>query len=435
MSQKRLNVFSPEIFLPLFVASFYLAGLLLVDFSLLALAIVLLGIGTYLVAARLTGLALEGKDAGSGLIRGDYFERLLLSLLVIFIVDLGLKNIMPVEARAPLYLGLISVIFYLLGKAKLELPGSRYLGLGLVMILVYVLPSFALYGLYGAYLNRTGGLMPAFLVGMGTIITVYGLMKMASGLTTGRLLIMIGLISAVIGPLMAAAVGYRAYAIIYIMPLIFQYYMERKPPIDFKAGLKAAGVIILIFVYTYFATSVARGFIYKAAPLESPSAPAFVIESMDKGGYTHSDMSLSNSEVGAKFITRPFFTYKVFLEVAEDSYPWGKSHGKLTVSLMPGVNLGRATTINILGKPFSTSFFGLSFLEFGFLGVIFFSALLGICLATASRLKDLKIYAIILTIIMLWLDTGPSVWWHWLPFVSALIYFLALITQKSGAGR
>ena len=134
---------------------------------------------------------------------------------------------------------------------------------------------------------------------------------------------------------------------------------------------------------------------------------------------------------GTKFITRPFFTYKVFLDVIDESFPWGKSHGRLILSLMPGVNLGRATTINILGKPFSTSFFGLWFLEFGFLGIVLYAATLGLCLATASRLKDAKVYSIILTIIMLWLDTGPSVWWHWLPFISALAYFVALVIQKS----
>jgi hypothetical protein len=317
---------------------------------------------------------------------------------------------------------IIVLAFYFLGRAEVELPGSRYLALGLTMILVYVIPALALYGFYGTYLNRTGGLMPAFLVGMGTIITVYGLMKVASGLTAGRLTAMIAVLIAVIGPLMSAAIGYRAYAIIYIMPLIFQYYLERKPPVGFKEGLRAAGVVVLIFVYTYFATSAARGIIVAAAPLDSPRAPAYVVESMEKGGYTSSDMTK-----GTKIITRPFFTYKVFLEVIDESYPWGKSHGRLILSLMPGVNLGRTTTINILGKPFSTSFFGLSFLEFGFLGVILYSIALGLSLATASGLKDAKIYSIILTIIMLWLDTGPSVWWHWLPFTSASVTFAAIL--------
>ncbi|MBE0447869.1 MAG: hypothetical protein IBX64_07210 [Actinobacteria bacterium] len=422
MRQERLNVFSPEIFLPLFVSIFYLAGLVLVDFSLRALAAVLAGIITYLAVTHLTGVYIRGRDNGEGSYQADYFERLLLSLLIIFIVDLALKGFVPIQVRVPFYLATILTIFYFLGREKVKLSGPHYLTLGLLMILIYIMPSFVLYGLYGTYLNRTGGLMPAFLVGMGTIVTVYGLMKIASGLTASRLFMMIGLISAIIGPLMAATIGYRAYAIIYIMPLIFQYYLERRPPIDFRAGLKAAGVIILISLYTYLATSVARGVIYTAAPLESPRAPAYVVESMEKGGYTHSDMMQ-----GTKVITRPFFTYKVFLEVVDKSFPWGTSHGRLTLSLMPGVNLGRATTIDILGKPFSTSFFGLSFLEFGFLGIVFFASILGLCLATASRLKDVKVYSIILTTVILWLDTGPSVWWHWLPFVSATITFTAIL--------
>jgi hypothetical protein len=274
------------------------------------------------------------------------------------------------------------------------------------------------YGLYGSYLNRTGGLMPAFLVGMGTITTVYGLMKTASKLTDRNLFIIIAAITIIAGPLMAALIGYRAYAIIYILPLIFQYYLERRPPSDLRSSTIAITVIAFIFVYTYFATSVARGAVYMFAPLDE-NAPAFVVESMESGHYTDKDMRVDNAKARNKFITRPFFTYKVFLDVIDASYPWGKSHGRLIVSLMPGMTKGRATTISILKKPLSTSFFGLSFLEFGLAGVAFYGALLGFCLAVISRFKNSFVYALILTIVMLWLDTGPSVWWHWLPFATA----------------
>lgn len=431
MERERLNVFSPEIFLPLFVVAFYLAGLVLVDFSLRALFVVAVGVGTYLAVARIAGKLIYRRAHAAMEEREGYFERLLMSLLVVFVIDLALKDVMPVAVRASLYLVLAAAVFFLSGRFKIGLSGPGYLVLGLGMILVYVAPAFARFGFYGVYLNRTGGLMPAFLVGAGTIVAVYGLMKVASHLSSRNLFIVIGLISATVGPLMAAVIGYRAYAIIYIMPLVFQYYLERKRPVDFKAGMKAAAVIVLIFLYTYLATSVTRGVIYKMAPLDSPSAPAFVLESMEKGGYTYSDITLSNSEAGKKIITRPFFTYGVFLDVIDDSFPWGKSHGRLLLSLMPGVNLGRAATIDILGKPFSTSFFGLWFLEFGFPGVALYATLLGVSLAMASRLRDPKVYAIILTIIMLWLDTGPSVWWHWIPFISALLYF-ASVTARPG---
>lgn len=429
MREGRVNIFSPQVFLPLFVSAFYFAGLALVEFSPRALFIIATGLLSYLAAVYLAQRIPGDRGALDGEQAFAYFERLLLSLLAVFILDLVLKQVAPLALRAPLYLGLMTALFYVLGKSKFKLNGTHYLGLGLLMISAYVIPAFAMFGLYGSYLNRTGGLMPAFLVGIGTIVTVYGLMKIAGALDTRRLLLMATLIAAIIGPLMAAGVGYRAYAIIYIMPLVFQYYLERNRPVDFKAGAKAAAVVILIFIYTYLATSVARGVMYNLAPLDSPNAPAFVIESMEKGGYTYSDMALSSSEVGQKFITRPFFTYKVFLEVIEDSYPWGQSHGRLTLSLMPGVNLGRATTISILGKPFSTSFFGLAVLEFGILGVIFYSGLLGICLATAARFRDPKVYALMLTVVMLWLDTGPSVWWHWLPFAAALLAFGSLVLR------
>lgn len=427
----RFNIFSPEVFLPVFVASFYLAGLALVQFSLRALIVVAIGIAVYLAITRLTGRFIDnhntGVQPGQGFLPEGYFERLLLSLLIVFLVDLALKGTLPIIIRAPLYLALMTVMFNLLDRVRSRLSGIHYLALGLVMILAYVVPSFARYGLYGAYLNRTGGLMPAFLVGMGTITTVYGLLKISSGLSRGRLFIMIGFITLIAGPLMAAIIGYRAYAIIYIMPLIFQYYLERKPPVDLKAGIKAAAVIIAIFLYTYFATSVARGAIYTAVPLDPGKAPTRVVASMKAGHYTDKDMVWSNKKARQKFITRPFFTYGVFLDVLDKSFPWGTSHGKLTLSLMPGVTKGRATTIDILKKPLSTSFFGLSFLEFGFAGVVLYAVLLGFCLAVLTRLKDLKVYALVLTIIMLWLDTGPSVWWHWLPFVSAVVIFSAAL--------
>ncbi|MHB8840542.1 MAG: hypothetical protein ACYC56_01930 [Candidatus Aquicultor sp.] len=429
---RRLNIFSPEIFLPAFVAAFYLAGLVLVQFSLRALLVVATGIAIYLAVTMLTGRFIDarGSDMPSekGFLPEGYFERLLLSLLIVFLVDLVLKGALPITIRAPLYLVLISGVFLLLSRVGSKLTGLHYLALGLVMILVYVVPAFARYGLYGAYLNRTGGLMPAFLVGMGTITTIYGLLKIASGLTKTRLFVMIGCITLIAGPLMAAIIGYRAYAIIYIMPLLFQYYLERKPAYGIKEGGKAAAVIIAIFLYTYFATSVARGVIYATVPLDTGKAPDRVAASMKAGHYTDKDMTWSNKEARQKFITRPLFTYNVFLDVLDRSYPWGTSHGKLTLSLMPGITKGRATTISILKKPLSTSFFGLSFLEFGFAGVALYAALLGFCLAVLTRLKDLKVYALVLTIIMLWLDTGPSVWWHWLPFVSAAVIFIAALS-------
>ncbi len=429
---RLLNIFSPEIFLPAFVAAFYLAGLFLVQFSLRALIVVAIGIVIYLAVTLLTGRFIDARGLGmppeQGFLPEGYFERLLLSLLIVFLVDLVLKGAIPITIRAPLYLVIISAVFYLLGRVGSKFTGSHYLALGLVMILVYVIPAFARYGLYGAYLNRTGGLMPAFLVGMGTITTIYGLLKIASGLTKTRLFMMIGFITLIAGPLMAAIIGYRAYAIIYIMPLLFQYYLERKPAHGIKAGGKAAAVIIAIFLYTYFATSVARGAIYAFVPLKSERAPERVVASMNAGHYTDKDMVLTNKEARQKFITRPLFTYNVFLDVLDRSYPWGTSHGELTLSLMPGITKGRATTINILKKPLSTSFFGLSFLEFGFAGVALYAALLGFCLAVLTRLKDLKVYALVLTIIMLWLDTGPSVWWHWLPFASAVVIFIAALS-------
>lgn len=425
-STKRLGVFSPEVFLPVFVAAFYIAGLLLVEASIKSLIVILVGIIVFLAFSRLAVRYIEMPDK-QDLLREDYFERLLLSLLVIFLIDLALKNLMPVHIRAPLYLLLMILMFSYLGRTGLSLPASGYLGLGLIMILVYIVPSFIFYGFYGTYLNRTAGLMPAFLVGIGTITTVYGILKLSSDLSTKRLFILTGLIVFVAGPLMAALVGYRAYAIFYIMPLIFQYYLERRPPSDIKADLKAVAIVIVIFMYTYFATSVTRGVIYMLAPLDSPKAPAFVAESMKKGRYTDKDITYSSPEARSKIITRPFFTYKVFLDVVERSYPWGESHGKLTLSLMPGINLGRATTISLLKKPLSTSFFGLPFLEFGFAGVFFYAAILGLCLAVVSSFKDLKVYALMLTIIMLWLDTGPSVWWHWLPFASAIMTITTVV--------
>lgn len=428
-SIKRLGVFSPEVFLPLFVMAFYIAGLLLVEVSTKSLIVVLIGVIVFLAFSRLTGSYIK-KSGKQALLREDYFERLLLSLLIIFLIDLALKSLIPVYVRAPFYLLLMILMFSYLGRTGLSLPASGYLGLGLAMILAYIVPSFVLYGFYGTYLNRTAGLMPAFLVGMGTITTVYGLLKVASSLSTKRFFITVGLIVVIAGPLMAALVGYRAYAIFYIMPLVFLYYLERKPSSDIKAGLKAIVIVILIFMYTYFATSVTRSVIYMLAPLDSPKAPTFVAESMKKGHYTDKDITYSSAEARSKIITRPFFTYKVFLDVVERSYPWGESHGKLTLSLMPGINLGRATTISLLKKPLSTSFFGLPFLEFGFAGVFFYAAILGLCLAVVSSFRDLKVYALILTIIMLWLDTGPSVWWHWLPFASAIIAFMGMFYRK-----
>lgn len=452
---RKLDQFSPEIFLPLFVLGFYLAGLVLVDFSPRALGIVAAGILAYLVAALAIGRFIDSRygqaipgnyeDRASdgpnssepgpaphapGPLSQNYFERLLLLLVVVFVLDLLLKNLAPLSFRAPLYLVLIATLFYYLGRRRLELSGAQFFMLGFAMILLYVVPSFALYGLYGSYLNRTGGLMPAFLVGMGTITTVYGLMKGSSKLSERNLYIMIALITFFGGPFMAAIVGYRAYAIIYIMPLVFLFYLERRPPKSIKAGALAIGVVALIFVYTYFATSVARGTIYMAAPLADPRAPEFVVASMEKGRYTDKDMNFANSEARTKVITRPLFTYKVFLDVIDSSYPWGKSHGKLTLSLMPGVTKGRSVTISILKKPLSTSFFGLPFLEFGFAGVVFYSFTLGACLAVASRLKDKRVYALILTIVMLWLDTGPSVWWHWLPFASSLVVLAGLLRHE-----
>ncbi|MDI6716067.1 MAG: hypothetical protein QME63_03880 [Actinomycetota bacterium] len=426
LNSKRLNIFSPEIFLPLFVALFYLAGLLLVSFSFKALSIVLIGIIVYLLVVRLIGRIVESWEK-QNYISEHYFEHLLISLLIIFLIDLALRELANFYTRVVIYAILISAILYLLGRIKISLQGVFYLGLGLAMILIYVVPSFALYGLYGAYINRVGGLMPAFLVGIGTIAVIYGLMKISSSLTKRSLFAMVGFIVFIAGPLMAAAIGYRAYAIIFIMPLIFQYYLERQPPSSLKAGLKAAGVILLIFAYTYFLTSYTRGVLYMAAPLDSVKAPPAVVEAMEKGSYTDKDMIPSNPQARNRFLIRPFFTYKVFLDVIEDSFPWGRSHGKLTVSLMPGANTGRAMTISILKKPFSISFFGIPFLEFGFTGVAVYAALLGLCLAAASRLKDPKVYSLILTIIMLWLDTGPSVWWHWLPFGSAMLTFAAAL--------
>jgi hypothetical protein len=240
---------------------------------------------------------------------------------------------------------------------------------------------------------------------------------------------MIAFITVIAGPLMAALIGYRAYAIIYILPLIFQYYLERKVPTGFKSSIIAISVIAFIFMYTYFATSVARGAIYMLAPLDN-HAPKFVVTSMESGHYTDKDMRVDNAEARSKFITRPFFTYKVFLDVIDTSYPLGKSHGKLIVSLMPGMTKGRATTISILKKPLSTSFFGLSFLEFGFAGVAIYGVLLGFCLGVISLYKRRYIYALTLTIIMLWLDTGPSVWWHWLPFATAFPAFISIYLAR-----
>jgi hypothetical protein len=412
------NVLSPEIFLPFFVLGFYFVGVTLVQFSLKALLIVLLGVGAYLLAVRLTGGLIDNnaniENTGTGSVdnnngraylQHDYFERLLLSLLLLFIIDQAIKGFLPLGMRIPLYLVISSAVFFAIGKRKIELSGRQYLLLGLLMILTYMIPAFAKYGLYGSYLNRTGGLMPAFLVGMGTITTVYGLMKTALHLTAKNLFIMIAAITVVAGPLMAALIGYRAYAIIYILPLIF------------------------FFIYTYFATSVARGAIYMFAPLNE-NAPAFVVESMESGHYTDKDMRVDNAEARNKFITRPFFTYRVFLDVIETSYPWGKSHGKLIVSLMPGTNNGRAATISILKKPLSTSFFGLSFLEFGLAGVAVYGALLGCCLAFISRFRNRSVYALILTLVMLWLDTGPSVWWHWLPFATAFPAATAVLFRR-----
>ncbi|HEY3375699.1 MAG TPA: hypothetical protein VGK02_11665 [Candidatus Aquicultor sp.] len=426
----KLGAFSPGVFLPLFVLSFYLVGLTLVQFSLRALGIVALSIAVYLLASRLTARFIDTTDQQTSrrtVLSGNYFERLLISLCVIFVIDLALKGVAPVAVRAPLYLIILSAAFYFLGRKKTDIPGTYFLSAGVAMILLYVVPAFISYGMYGAYLNRTGGLMPAFLVGIGTITTVYGLMKVASLLSTRNLFIMIGLITLVAGPFMAAIIGYRAYAIIYIMPLIFQYYIERKPAVTVKTAFVALGVVAAIFLYTYFATSVTRGVIYMFAPLDSAKAPPFVVSSMEAGHYTDKDMNFSNAEARSKVITRPFFTYKVFLDVIDVSYPWGKSHGKLTLSLMPGVTKGRATTISILKKPLSTSFFGLPFLEFGVAGVMLYGLMLGVCLAVASRLRDKKTYALILTIIMLWLDTGPSVWWHWLPFASSFIALGAIL--------
>lgn len=429
------SALSPEFFLPFFLLGFYITGVILVQFSLKALLIVLLGVGAYLLATRFTGILIDKRIAG-GINNGDveiggndsdniehylqhdYFERLLLSLITLFVIDLAIKGFLPLTARVPIYLVIVSIVFFAIGKRKVDLSGKQYLLLGLLMILTYVTPAFAKYGLYGSYLNRTGGLMPAFLVGMGTITTVYGLMKTATRLNKKSLFIMIAAITIVAAPLMAAMIGYRAYAIIYILPLIFQYYLERKPSSGLKSGSIAIIVIVLVFIYTYFATSVARGAIYMFAPLDE-NAPPFVVESMESGHYTDKDMRVDNAEARNKFITRPLFTYKVFLDVIEAGYPWGKSHGKLFLSLMPGTDNGRSTTISILKKPLSTSFFGLSFLEFGLVGVAVYGALIGFCLAFISRFRNRLVYALTLTLIMLWLDTGPSVWWHWLPFATA----------------
>jgi hypothetical protein len=452
-SMSLTSVLSPEIFLPLFMLGFYLVGETLVQFSFRALIIILLGVGSYLisvgVAKKLVGSAIGAIDSQNTsnsqdlqnkqsprdyagkvpYIEHDYFEHLLLSFLALFIVDIIAKGFLPFMIRVPLYFAIILFAFYIIKKTKLELSGKHFLALGLTMILIYVGPAFVKYGLYGSYLNRTGGLMPAFLVGMGTITTIYGLMKTASRLSNRNLYIMIAFITVVAGPLMAALIGYRAYAIIYILPLIFQYYLERKVPVGLKNSFIAISVIAFIFMYTYFATSVTRGVIYMFAPLDN-HAPKFVVESMENGHYTDKDMRVDNAEARSKFITRPFFTYKVFLDVIEASYPWGKSHGRLIASLMPGMTKGRATTISILKKPLSTSFFGLSFLEFGFAGVAIYGVLLGFCLGVISLYKRRYIYALTLTIVMLWLDTGPSVWWHWLPFATAFPAFVSIYLTK-----
>jgi hypothetical protein len=426
-TQTKFNIFSPEIFLSLFVLGFYFVGIGLVQFSLKALLIVLLGIAVFVYTAHVTGSRIKER------IEHDYFERLLLSLIVLFVVDLAVKSLLPFSItfplRALLYLSIMSGMFFVIGRLKAELTGRTFLLLGLLMIFVYMVPSFAQYGLYGSYLNRTGGMMPAFLVGMGTITAIYGLMKIASRLTIRNLYIMIAAITVIAGPLMAALIGYRAYSIIYIMPLIFQFYLERKPPRGLKAGSIAMAVVVFIFIYTYFATSVARGAIYMFAPLDE-SAPPFVVESMEKGHYTDKDMRVDNAAARNKFLTRPFFTYQVFLDVIDTSYPLGKSHGRLMVSLLPGMTKGRATTISILKKPLSTSFFGIPFLEFGLLGVVVYGVLLGFSLAVISRFKNYAIYALTLTMTMLWLDTGPSVWWHWLPFATAFPAAASLLIVK-----
>ncbi|MBI4733850.1 MAG: hypothetical protein HY779_03395, partial [Rubrobacteridae bacterium] len=215
IGDSKLGVLSPEIFLTLFVLGFYLVGISLVQFSLKALLIVLLGITAYVVTTRLTGGLIKAT------VDHDYFERLLLSLLALFVVDLAVKALLPsipFSIRAILYLVIISGAFFAIGKSGVEFSGRQYLMLGLTMILIYMVPAFIKYGLYGSYLNRTGGLMPAFLVGMGTITTIYGLMKTASRLSDRNLYIMIAAITLIAGPLMAALIGYRAYAIIYIMP-------------------------------------------------------------------------------------------------------------------------------------------------------------------------------------------------------------------------
>ncbi len=416
----KLHLLTPAVFLPVMLAFFYFAGLAFVRFSVAALVAVVIGLATYGLAIFAINKGVFSK-ARAVLDEGvNYFQALLVATVIVFTADLLLKSYVPFLPRLLIYLVVgLAIAFKFSG---LQIPGLVQVIAGGGMIVLYAAPAFLEFGLYGVYMNRTGGLMPPFLMGMGTMVLVNGLLSILADGNKKTFAVAVPIL-AVVGPLMAALVGYRAYAIFYFLPAVCLYLLRYLSLDKLKAGLLALVVVAAAFAYTYFATSFVRGGIYAYVPLDGPNVPKAVMQSLEEGSYNYVDMTLAKSE---RIFTRPLFTYRIFVEVVEKFYPWGTSRGRLLASLFPGANTGRQVTIEVLGRPFTASFLGIPFIEFGLPGVIVWMILSAVVLLTISRLPDLKLQALTLSILMIWLDTGPAVWWHWLPFISAFFYLSRL---------
>lgn len=108
-------------------------------------------------------------------------------------------------------------------------------------------------------------------------------------------------------------------------------------------------------------------------------------------------------------LERMKFTSHVFDYIVSISYPWGLTRGDLLLSIFPGPGIGPRTMISNVfgGRPEATitsTIFGPPMLDFGVLGVVVFSFLIGFSLSISLKCKPL--YALLLGYLLPGIETG-----------------------------